>query len=85
MGCGEAVRLYGAGITSVGLTRRMTQADLVARAVDLDMVEAGCRMARPAKPCVLPQVYLWGDSNEINRPHVSSLAFLAELGFTRCR
>lgn len=33
---------YGAGITASGLTRRMAHADLVARAVDLEMVEAGC-------------------------------------------
>ena len=32
---------YGAGISASGLTRRMAHADLVARAVDLDMVEAG--------------------------------------------
>lgn len=37
----EKVNPYGAGITSGGLTRRMAQADLVAGAVDLDMVEAG--------------------------------------------
>jgi ParB family chromosome partitioning protein len=37
----EKVNLYGAGITASGLTRRMSHADLVARAVDLDMVEAG--------------------------------------------
>ena len=37
----EKVNSYGAGITSGGLTRRMAQADLVAQAVDLDMVEAG--------------------------------------------
>jgi ParB family transcriptional regulator, chromosome partitioning protein len=37
----EKVNPYGAGITSGGLTRRMTQADLVAQAVDLDMAEAG--------------------------------------------
>jgi ParB family transcriptional regulator, chromosome partitioning protein len=37
----EKVNPYGAGISASGLTRRMTQADLVARAVDLDMVEAG--------------------------------------------
>ncbi|SOC22528.1 hypothetical protein SAMN05877831_1318, partial [Rhodobacter maris] len=32
---------YGAGISASGLTRRMAHADLVARATDLDMVEAG--------------------------------------------
>ncbi|MBL9049805.1 MAG: ParB N-terminal domain-containing protein [Tabrizicola sp.] len=37
----EKVNLYGAGISASGLTRRMAHADLVARAVDLDMVEAG--------------------------------------------
>jgi ParB family chromosome partitioning protein len=37
----EKVNPYGAGISSSGLTRRMAHADLVARAVDLDMVEAG--------------------------------------------
>ena len=37
----EKVNPYGAGITASGLTRRMAHADLVARAVDLDMVEAG--------------------------------------------
>ena len=37
----EKVNPYGAGISASGLTRRMAQADLVARAVDLDMVEAG--------------------------------------------
>jgi ParB family transcriptional regulator, chromosome partitioning protein len=37
----EKVNPYGAGISTSGLTRRMTHADLVARAVDLDMVEAG--------------------------------------------
>ena len=37
----EKVNPYGAGITSGGLTRRMSQADLVSQAVDLDMVEAG--------------------------------------------
>jgi ParB family chromosome partitioning protein len=35
------VNPYGAGISASGLTRRMAHADLVARAVDLDMVEAG--------------------------------------------
>jgi ParB family chromosome partitioning protein len=37
----EKVNPYGAGISAGGLTRRMAHADLVARAVDLDMVEAG--------------------------------------------
>jgi ParB family chromosome partitioning protein len=37
----EKVNPYGAGISVSGLTRRMAHADLVARAVDLDMVEAG--------------------------------------------
>ena len=37
----EKVNPYGAGISASGLTRRMTHADLVARAVDLDMVETG--------------------------------------------
>ena len=37
----EKVNPYGAGISATGLTRRMAHADLVARAVDLDMVEAG--------------------------------------------
>jgi ParB family chromosome partitioning protein len=37
----EKVNPYGAGISAIGLTRRMAHADLVARAVDLDMVEAG--------------------------------------------
>jgi len=37
----EKVNPYGAGISAAGLTRRMAQADLVARSVDLDMVEAG--------------------------------------------
>ena len=36
----EKVNPYGAGISASGLTRRMAHADLVARAVDLDMVEA---------------------------------------------
>jgi hypothetical protein len=35
------VNPYGAGISDNGLTRRMAQADIVAQAVDLDMVEAG--------------------------------------------
>ena len=37
----EKANPYGAGISASGLTRRMAHADLVARAVDLDMVEAG--------------------------------------------
>ena len=37
----EKVNPYGSGISASGLTRRMAHADLVARAVDLDMVEAG--------------------------------------------
>ena len=37
----EKVNPYGAGISASGLTRRMAHADLVAQAVDLDMVEAG--------------------------------------------
>jgi ParB family chromosome partitioning protein len=37
----EKVNPYGAGISATGLTRRMAHADLVARSVDLDMVEAG--------------------------------------------
>jgi ParB family chromosome partitioning protein len=37
----EKVNPYGAGISASGLTRRMAQADLLAQAVDLDMVEAG--------------------------------------------
>jgi ParB family chromosome partitioning protein len=37
----EKVNPYGAGISAGGLTRRMAHADLVARATDLDMVEAG--------------------------------------------
>ncbi|MDN5788695.1 ParB/RepB/Spo0J family partition protein [Pseudorhodobacter sp.] len=37
----EKVNPYGAGISSSGLTRRMAQSDIVAHAVDLDMVEAG--------------------------------------------
>ena len=37
----EKVNPYGASISASGLTRRMAHADLVARAVDLDMVEAG--------------------------------------------
>jgi ParB family chromosome partitioning protein len=37
----EKVNPYGAGISASGLTRRMAHADLLARAVDLDMVAAG--------------------------------------------
>ena len=37
----EKVNPYGAGISASDLTRRMAHADFVARAVDLDMVEAG--------------------------------------------
>ena len=37
----ERVNPYGAGISASGLTRRMVQADVVAKAVDLDMVDAG--------------------------------------------
>ena len=37
----EKVNPYGAGISSSGLTRRMAQADIVAHATGLDMVEAG--------------------------------------------
>ena len=37
----QKVNPYGAGISASALTRRMTQSDLVAQAVDLDMVEAG--------------------------------------------
>jgi ParB family chromosome partitioning protein len=37
----EKVNPYGAGISANGLTRRMAHADLVACAVDLDMIEAG--------------------------------------------
>lgn len=37
----EKVNPYGAGISSSGLTRRMAQADILAQAVDLDMVDAG--------------------------------------------
>jgi ParB family chromosome partitioning protein len=37
----EKVNPYGAGISAGGLTRRMAQADIVARATGLDMVEAG--------------------------------------------
>jgi ParB family chromosome partitioning protein len=37
----EKVNPYGAGISASGLTRRMAQSEIVARAVDLDMVAAG--------------------------------------------
>jgi len=37
----EKVNPYGAGISASGLTLRMAHADLVARGVELDMVEAG--------------------------------------------
>jgi ParB family chromosome partitioning protein len=37
----EKVNPYGAGISASGLIRRMAHDDLVARTVDLDMVEAG--------------------------------------------
>ncbi len=37
----EKVNLYGAGILANGQARRVAHADLVARAVDPDMVEAG--------------------------------------------
>ena len=37
----EKVNPYGAGISANGLTRRMALADLLAKAVDLDMVGAG--------------------------------------------
>ena len=37
----EKVNPYGAGTSASGLTKRMTQSDLVAQAIDLDMVEAG--------------------------------------------
>jgi ParB family chromosome partitioning protein len=37
----EKVNPYGAGISASGLTRRMAQAEIVAQAVDLDMVAAG--------------------------------------------
>jgi ParB family chromosome partitioning protein len=35
------VNPYGAGISASGLTRRMAQSEIVAQAVDLDMVAAG--------------------------------------------
>jgi ParB family chromosome partitioning protein len=37
----EKVNPYGAGISASGLTRRMTQSEIVAQAIDLDMVAAG--------------------------------------------
>ncbi|RUS63620.1 DNA-binding protein [Pseudorhodobacter sp. E13] len=37
----EKVNPYGAGISAGGLTRRMAQSEIVAKAVDLDMVTAG--------------------------------------------
>ena len=37
----EKVNPYGAGISAGGLARRMAQSEIVARAVDLDMVAAG--------------------------------------------
>jgi len=37
----EKVNPYGAGISASGLTRRMAQSEVVAQAVDLDMVAAG--------------------------------------------
>ena len=37
----EKVNPYGAGISASGLTRRMAQSEIVAQAVDLDMVAAG--------------------------------------------
>lgn len=37
----EKVNPYGAGISTSSLTKRMTQSDFVAQAVDLDMVEVG--------------------------------------------
>ena len=37
----EKVNPYGAGISASGLTRRMAQSEIVAQAVDLDMVTAG--------------------------------------------
>ncbi|WP_146592488.1 ParB/RepB/Spo0J family partition protein [Puniceibacterium confluentis] len=37
----EKANLYGAGISASGLTKRMTQSDLIAQATGLDMVEAG--------------------------------------------
>lgn len=37
----EKVNPYGAGISASGLARRMVQSDILAKAVDLDMVDAG--------------------------------------------
>ncbi|MEO5614088.1 MAG: ParB N-terminal domain-containing protein [Cypionkella sp.] len=37
----EKVNPYGAGISASGLARRMAQSDILTKAVDLDMVEAG--------------------------------------------
>jgi ParB family chromosome partitioning protein len=37
----KKVNSYGAGISASGLTRRMAHANLVARVLNLDMVEAG--------------------------------------------
>ena len=37
----EKVNPYGAGISASGLARRMAQSDILAKAVDLDMVDAG--------------------------------------------
>jgi ParB family transcriptional regulator, chromosome partitioning protein len=37
----EKVNPYGAGISASGLTRRMAQSDILAQAVDLDMITAG--------------------------------------------
>jgi ParB family transcriptional regulator, chromosome partitioning protein len=37
----EKVNPYGAGISASGLTRRMVQSEIVAEAVDLDLVAAG--------------------------------------------
>jgi ParB family chromosome partitioning protein len=56
------VNPYGAGISASGLTRRMAHADLVARPVDLDMVEAGWEptvdgyLNRVPKACILEAV-----------------------------
>ena len=37
----EKVNPYGAGISASGLARRLAQSDILAKAVDLDMVDAG--------------------------------------------
>ena len=37
----EKMNPYGAGISAGGLARRMAQSDILAKAVDLDMVDAG--------------------------------------------